>query len=236
MRFGAWTWPMIGDLIADKFGVRHHKHHVPRLLHQLGFSVQRPRKRLARANHEAQAHWLRTRFPEIQKKAPACRGVVMIGDEASFWLDGSLHRTWSRVGVQPRVDTFGARKTAHVFGIVTLEPRPLFLWRLAPVFNAQTFLGFLKELVRRCRRRKLFLIIDNGPCHNPDADGQAWLRANASRIQRLACRLARPSSTRSRASETRRRSAPRTTASSTRRPSAMPCSSLRSVRSSPTPR
>jgi hypothetical protein len=33
----------------------------------------------------------------------------MFGDEASFWLDGSLHRTWARVGVQPQVDTYGQR-------------------------------------------------------------------------------------------------------------------------------
>lgn len=50
----------------------------------------------------------------------------MFGDEASFWLDGTLHRTWSRVGVQPRVDTFGTRKTAHVFGALSLEAHPRF--------------------------------------------------------------------------------------------------------------
>ena len=65
---GVWTGPMIGDLIEDKFGVRYHNHHVPRLLNQLGFSVQRPRKRLARADLDAQAYWLKTRFPEIKKK------------------------------------------------------------------------------------------------------------------------------------------------------------------------
>ena len=27
----------------------------------------------------------------------------MYEDEASFWLDGTLHQTWARVGVQPRV-------------------------------------------------------------------------------------------------------------------------------------
>lgn len=32
---GVWTGPMIGDLIADRFGVRYHNHHVPRLLHAL---------------------------------------------------------------------------------------------------------------------------------------------------------------------------------------------------------
>ncbi len=65
---GMWTGPMIGSFIRRRFGVRYHNHHIPRLLHQLGFSVQRPRKRLARANAEAQAVWLRERLPRIKKK------------------------------------------------------------------------------------------------------------------------------------------------------------------------
>ena len=65
---GVWTGPMIGDLIEERFGVRYHTHYVPRLLHQLGFSVQRPRKRLARANAEAQDVWIKKTFPKIKKK------------------------------------------------------------------------------------------------------------------------------------------------------------------------
>jgi transposase len=67
---GIWTGPMIGDLIHRRFGVRYHNHHVPWVLHRLGFSVQRPRKRLARADAEKQEHWLRETFPAIKKKAP----------------------------------------------------------------------------------------------------------------------------------------------------------------------
>lgn len=65
---GVWTGPMIADLIEQRFGVRYHNHHVPRLLNGLGFSVQRPRKRLARADVEAQAEWVRTKLPAIKKK------------------------------------------------------------------------------------------------------------------------------------------------------------------------
>jgi len=65
---GVWTGPMIGDLIQQRFDVRYHNHHIPRLLHQLGFSVQRPRKRLARADAMAQEHWRRVRLPAIKKK------------------------------------------------------------------------------------------------------------------------------------------------------------------------
>lgn len=67
---GVWTGPMIGDLIDARYGVRYHNHHVPRLLHEIGFSVQRPRKRLASADAEAQAYWLRKTFPAIKKKRP----------------------------------------------------------------------------------------------------------------------------------------------------------------------
>jgi transposase len=59
---------MIGDLIEQQFKIRYHNHHVPRLLLYLGFSVQRPRKRLARADLEAQANWRRKTLPKIKKK------------------------------------------------------------------------------------------------------------------------------------------------------------------------
>lgn len=65
---GVWTGPMIGDLIEQRFGVRYHNHTVPRILNELGFSVQRPRKRLARADVERQATWLRETLPRIKKK------------------------------------------------------------------------------------------------------------------------------------------------------------------------
>ena len=71
---GVWTGPMIGDLIERRFGVRYHRHNVPRLLHELGFSVQRPRKRLARADEQAQATWLRERLPAIKKKRTRAEG------------------------------------------------------------------------------------------------------------------------------------------------------------------
>jgi putative transposase len=93
-----------------------------------------------------------------------------------------LHRTWSRVGVQPRVDTYGLRKTAHIFGAVSLD-EARFTYQFAPVFNGGTFHEFLRLLVRRYPGRKVFLIIDNAPCHRLDEAGKAWLRDNRHRIE-----------------------------------------------------
>lgn len=117
-----------------------------------------------------------------KKKAAACRGVVLFEDEASFWLDGTLHRTWARVGRQPRVDTYGMRKTAHLFGAVELHSGS-FTYCFAQVFNGNTFWGFLKRLVAKYRGRKIFLILDNGPCHNLPAAAKCWLAHNRHRIE-----------------------------------------------------
>jgi transposase len=74
------------------------------------------------------------------------------------------------------------RKTAHVFGAVSVEADPRFHCLFAPVFNGDTFLVFIKHLVKHSRR-KLFLILDNGPCHNLKENGKAWLGRNSHRIE-----------------------------------------------------
>ena len=68
---GVWTARMICALIEERFGVTYHWKYVPELLHKLGFSVQRPRKRLSQADQQAQEYWLRKRLPELKKKPAA---------------------------------------------------------------------------------------------------------------------------------------------------------------------
>lgn len=87
---GVWTGPMIGELIRRQFGVGYHNHHVPRLLHQLGFSVQRPRKRLARADLAAQERWVKKRLPAIKKKP---RGLVASSIMPTKRASGSMARS-----------------------------------------------------------------------------------------------------------------------------------------------
>ena len=65
---GIWTSPMIAWVIEEEFGVAYHPGHVRKLLHTLGFSVQRPRRVLARADAVAQDRWHRRTYPQIKKK------------------------------------------------------------------------------------------------------------------------------------------------------------------------
>jgi transposase len=63
-----WTARAVREHIQRAFGVEFNWKYVPHLLHDIGFSVQRPRKLLSRADKAAQADWLKRRLPAIKKK------------------------------------------------------------------------------------------------------------------------------------------------------------------------
>ena len=80
------------------------------------------------------------------------------------------------------MDTYGLRKTAHIFGAIDTEAAR-FTYRFAEVFNGATFWAFLRQLVVKYDGRKIFLVIDNAPFHNLPPDGKEWLAANRRRIE-----------------------------------------------------
>lgn len=65
---GVWTSPMIARVIGEEFSISYHPGHVRKLLCELGFSVQRPRRLLARADKQKQDKWHRYTYPRIKKK------------------------------------------------------------------------------------------------------------------------------------------------------------------------
>jgi transposase len=72
---GVWTSPLIAWVIEEEFGVQYHPGHVRKLLPVWGFSVQRPRRVLARADAAAQNRWHRHTYPALKKSASAALGA-----------------------------------------------------------------------------------------------------------------------------------------------------------------
>lgn len=69
---GVWTSVMIARVIRDEFAVTYHPGHVRKLLHQLGFSVQRPKRVLAKADPEKRDKWHRITYPALKKSPGPC--------------------------------------------------------------------------------------------------------------------------------------------------------------------
>ncbi|MGY2897005.1 transposase [Deinococcus sp. UYEF24] len=64
----SWSTLRVRDVIGRHFDIWHHRNHVRRILHQLGFSRQKPDKRALEQNPEAMATWIQTPLPEIKEK------------------------------------------------------------------------------------------------------------------------------------------------------------------------
>lgn len=65
---GVWTAVMIGRVIQNEFGLEYDARHVRRILSALDFSLQRPKRLLAKADPEQQNKWIRYTYPQIKKK------------------------------------------------------------------------------------------------------------------------------------------------------------------------
>lgn len=63
-----WTCPRIAKLIHDRLSVSYHVDHVCRLLHNLGWSPQRPERRAIERDEPQILNWICTDWPRAKKK------------------------------------------------------------------------------------------------------------------------------------------------------------------------
>jgi transposase len=63
-----WTTARVARVIFREFRVRYHRAHVGRVLHGLGWSVQKPERRALERNEERIEEWKRATWPRIKKK------------------------------------------------------------------------------------------------------------------------------------------------------------------------
>ena len=62
-----WTTQRIADLIKRQLGVRYHRNHVGKLLHQIGWSHQKPERRAVERDDVAIEKWKRSVWPRVKK-------------------------------------------------------------------------------------------------------------------------------------------------------------------------
>jgi transposase len=63
-----WTGPLVRDLIQRLFGVQYHVDYVGTLLHNLGWTPQKPELRARERDERAIARWRRDELPRLKKE------------------------------------------------------------------------------------------------------------------------------------------------------------------------
>lgn len=69
-RTALWTTQRIAELIERRLGVKYHRNHVGKLLHQLGWSHQTPERRAVERDEAAIAEWKQSGWPRVKKTPP----------------------------------------------------------------------------------------------------------------------------------------------------------------------
>jgi len=123
------------------------------------------------------------RFPQLIEQVKQEGGVLIYEDEATCKVSGSISRTWQLSGKGNGIEVKfkGCGESAKIFGAVSVEETPDFYYSMAEVFNAETFLSFLKQIVSK-NDHKVFIILDNARYHHAILL-RDWLESNKDRIE-----------------------------------------------------
>ncbi|MCZ7564519.1 MAG: IS630 family transposase [Burkholderiales bacterium] len=68
-----WTCPRVTELIKERFGISYHVDHVGRLLHDLGWSPQKPARRALERDEREIRRWVREDWPRVKTPGAAAR-------------------------------------------------------------------------------------------------------------------------------------------------------------------
>ncbi|MGF6851298.1 transposase [Paraburkholderia sp. CI3] len=101
--------------------------------------------------------------PDTKRSSPATPTT----SDLNFQQHGSRCRMWVAPEVRdPVLMHAPTRKSVACLGAVSLSTGR-FVWRARPVFNAETFVSFLRQLLRHRRRgKRIVVVLDNAKYHH----------------------------------------------------------------------
>jgi len=180
MTFALWSRHAVQQLIKDKYGVSYTLQGVGRLLKDWGFTPQRPAKRAIERNDEAVRKWKEEDYPQLAARAKAEKAEIWWADETAAKPECHFRRSFSPKGKTPVIKQ--SAKRFHSSMISALNNQGKLEWMaLKDAMNSETFLTFLKQMIKY-RKRKIILIVDNLKVHHSHIV-QDWVEANKERIE-----------------------------------------------------
>ena len=87
--------------------------------------------------------------------------TIVSTDESFFFYDSLVRRVWIEENKRPVVRITGSHQHSSIFGAISIEGKQLF--RQYDIFNADTFLDYLKLI--HAKFRKCYLFMDKASQH-----------------------------------------------------------------------
>lgn len=158
-----WNCVRIAKVIERELGVHYHRHHVCRMLKQLGWTPPIPITRAIQRNESEIMRWRKDIWPELQQRARKERRTLVFTDESGFYPLPGVVRTYGPKGDTPVIMEWQTHDHLSVMGAVTTRGKVYTLIRAEP-FTGLHCIVFLKRLLGLVSKR-LLVIWDRSPIH-----------------------------------------------------------------------
>ena len=174
-----WTREAVGQLLAQRYGVKVSIWTVGRYLAQWNFTPQKPLRRAYEQNPVEVKRWLAEEYPAIRARAKREGGEIFWIDEMGMRSDHATGRSYGRRGYTPVIPGTGQRFRCNQISAITNRGRLNFMV-FRQDFEATVFLAFLRRLLRQVPR-KVFIIVDRHPVHR-SGKARRWMDQRQDRI------------------------------------------------------
>lgn len=137
-------------------------------LRRWNLTPQKPEKLALERNQRKVNLWVREEWPKIEKQWHRWQAMLYFQDESSVSLVPVLGTTWAKKGETPKVKVTGNRGSIAVSSAISPAGRMVFRIEKGNV-NSETFIDFLKQIMKNHKWRKIIVIADNSPSHTAKA-------------------------------------------------------------------
>jgi len=158
-----WTCDRVRQVIKEEFGVDYHKHHVARILKEIGWTPQVPITRAIQRDEEAIKRWRDEAWPGIKRRARREGRTIVFVDESGFYLLPGVVKTYGLKAHTPVVDEWQTRDHLSVMGGLTTDGRVFTLVRQEALTGLNT-IQFLEHVGQQLKGPAL-VIWDRSPIH-----------------------------------------------------------------------
>lgn len=177
--FALWTREAVGQLIAQRTGIKLSLTAIGTYLAAWGLTPQKPIRRAAERDEAAIKRWLTREYPTIVKRAKKEKAEIHWAAETGVSNQANYGRSFAPEGETPVIPRPAKRFTQSMISSVTNQGKLRFMI-YDGALNAAIFLIFLRRLIKDTDR-KLFVIVDNPRVHRAKVV-TAWVAENADRI------------------------------------------------------
>ena len=182
--FALWTRIAVQQLIRELWHIELPIRTIGDYLKRWNFTPQKPLKRAYEQDPKAVKKWHEEEYPAIEQKAKKEGAEIHWGDETGLCNDSYHGRSYAPRGKTPVIILSAKCKRVNLISSITNQGKVRFMIYKNRM-NADTFIKFMKRLIKDSDR-KILLIIDNLKVHHKvhhSYKARGWLLEHEDQIE-----------------------------------------------------